>query len=113
MASNDFEIPKGLSKVGRKAAHAIRRKVRAAFGKDSDGGGCRAFYTPKEWVEEKGNDYGVGSELIVVYDGGDLHPFFEFEGGNSSLIDSMTAELEKVGVWSENCTSWYSAVYKK
>lgn len=112
MASNDFDIPKGLSKVGRKAAYAIRNKVIAAFGKDASGGGCKAFYTPAEWAE-RGEEYGTRSELIVVYDGGCLRPFFEHEGMNSSLIDSLVDVLAEIGVYSENCTGWYSAVYKK
>jgi len=110
MAKDDFNIPTGLSRSGRRAALAIVKKAQAIFGSDSSGGGCTAFYTPKAW-KERGEEYGHGSELIVVYDGGDLYELFgSFAAPN--LCDAMTDTLDGLGLWYEPCTGWYCAIYK-
>lgn len=105
---HDFDIPKGLSPAGRRAAEAIVKVARKEFGDDVSGGGCRAFYTPQEWAK-RGEDYGQGAELIVVHDGGDLAPFFNYDYDVYRLMD---AALNKVGTWAEPQTSWYTAIYK-
>jgi hypothetical protein len=66
--SKDFEIPEGLSKLGRNAAETIVKTARHRMGADASGGGCRAFYTPEEW-KERGESYGLTAKLIVVHDG--------------------------------------------
>jgi hypothetical protein len=71
----------------------------------------RSFYTPKEW-KDRGERYGLQSELIVVHDGGDLASFFNPDYGSWKLQSAMDAALEKVGYYAEPCTSWYTAIYK-
>ena len=77
-------------------------------------GGCRPFYSPQEW-KEHGEEYGTDAVLIVVYDGGDLRYFFNpsAEWGASKLCDKMRKALAKHGYYYEQCTGWYSAIYKK
>ena len=103
----DLTIPKGLSKAGNTAAKTI-----ASFFNDNDlsTGGCRPFYSPEEW-RERGESYGLGSELIVVHDGGNLAPYFNSDYGSHSMIDTMLQLLSEAGVWSESCTCWYTAIY--
>ena len=107
-----LQIPKGLSRKGRNAAMAILRVLQ---GKAIDGkietGGCRLFYSPKEW-KERGEEYGTDAALVVVYDGGDAYNFFSFNTEAVSYLDAMTEALKAVGVHSEACTGWYSAVYE-
>jgi hypothetical protein len=110
MAESDFNIPTGLSRSGRRAALAIVKKVQALFGPDSSGGGCTAFYTPKAW-KERGEEYGLTAELIVVYDGGDLHHFFG-SYAEPEWQDAMVDVLNELGLWHEPCTGWYCAIYK-
>lgn len=110
MAKNDFDIPRGLSPKGRAAAEKILATVRETLGPNATGGGCRAFYTPKEW-RARGELYGTDALLVVVHDGGDLAPFFNLDYGAYKLFDKMWNALEPVGVWAEACTSWYTAVY--
>jgi len=106
---NDLNaMPKGLSKTGQKAYRAIMAKLKQANALDT--GGCRTFYSPAEW-QARGEDYGCNSELIVVYDGGDVRPFFSYDEECYSLIENMRQALEAKGVYSEQCTTWYSAVY--
>jgi hypothetical protein len=50
-----WEIPTGLSRLGRKAAVIIRDFCRKN-GMD-DTGGCKVFYTPKQW-QERSEPYG-------------------------------------------------------
>lgn len=71
-------------------------------------GGCRAFYSPEEWGQ-RGEDYGTDSELVIVHDGGDL----SVAGGYSPVWEKINAALHERGLWAEQCTGWYSAVYKE
>lgn len=111
----DFEIPEGLCPKGKKAAEAIVRMVELdaqRVGRAPYTGGCRAFYSPKEW-EEKGNQYGQGALLIVVHDGGDLAPFFNQDYGDWVRFDRQTRTILRVGgVYTQSCTSWHSAIYE-
>lgn len=104
-----LDIPTGLSRKGRSAAAAIK-KVLAQHGM-TDTGGCRAFYTPKEWAE-RGEQYGTKSLLIVVYDGGDLYNFLSYNSEWAGGQDAMHKSLAAVGVYAESCTGWYSAIYE-
>lgn len=81
-------------------------------GKKASGGGCRAFYTPEEWID-RGESYGKESKLIVCHDGGDLAKFCNFDYQQYKAIDRMEKALAEIGYYVEQCTSWYSAVYAK
>ena len=74
------------------------------------GGGCRAFYTPDEWLD-RGEDYGTRSKLIVCHDGGDLLPYFSYDGTDYGRSEKMEEALEKLGYYAEQCTCWYTAIY--
>jgi hypothetical protein len=78
---------------------------------DFSTGGCTPFYSPVEW-KAKGEEYGLNSRLIVVYDGGDLRHFFSYQSEATSLVQRMSEALNEAGYWAEPCTVWYSAIYK-
>lgn len=80
--------------------------------KHPDSGGCRAFYSPSEW-KQRGERYGQESFLIVCHDGGDLAPYFSLDYKKYGCYNKMEHELEKIGFYQEQCTSWYSAIYPK
>lgn len=88
----------------------IAKTVLSVLPKSATGGGCRAFYTPAEWLE-RGETYGTESRLIVCHDGGALAPFCSYDYGEYKKIDRLVRVLEAAGYWIEQCTSWYSAVY--
>jgi hypothetical protein len=111
MGRGDFDIPDGLSDRGHKAAEQIVALARNHFGADSSGGGCRAFYTPAEW-RERSEEYGLESELIVVHDGGDLAPFFNYDYLVYTLIEKMDGRLRAIDCYAQNCTCWYTAIYR-
>lgn len=106
---DDLAIPAGLCPLGQAAAEAIlavlRREDRA------DAGGCRAFYSPAEW-EARGEAHGRGSVLVVVHDGGDHMGHFAYEREDYEAIDRMADALRPLGLYSEQATVWYSAVYR-
>jgi hypothetical protein len=128
---NDFDMPEGLSADGVKAYEAIKKCLNNFEGFDT--GGCQSFYSPSEW-SARGEQYGKGSVLIVVYDGSDLRSYFSmdaaYEGGCLlanhlrsqgksttgincyETIEKVQAALESVGLFVEECTGWYAAVYK-
>jgi len=114
MKSKDptIEIPTGLSKLGRKAAHCILETMGAKDIEKSGftTGGCKLFYSSKEW-RERGESYGRNSILVVVHDGGDAFNWFNQDGGCFALTDKMDEELGKIGCYAEPCTGWYTAVY--
>ena len=105
----DLAMPEDLSPLGVKTYKAITAFLKK---KETDyTGGCKAFYSPREWVE-RGEDYGVNAVLIVVHDGGDLAPIFNYSYERYALMEEMVACLDKVGVFAEQCTNWYTAIYK-
>jgi len=110
MSKYDFEIPEDLSSLGSAAAHHIMATLTRELGKAPDGGGCTAFYSPAEWLA-RGEKYGRGAELIVVHDGGDQASFFSYDYENYGNIDKMNETLEELGLYAEQCTCWYTAIY--
>lgn len=111
MDNPDLSCPKGLSAAGRKAHEVIMRVLQ-----DDDmthTGGCKAFYSPREWAE-RGEKYGAQSDLIVVYDGGDLRYYFNLNADIETgyiFTTRMIEALAAAGLWSEECTGWYAAIY--
>lgn len=104
-------MPKGLSRKGQEAYGIIMEVLRAHDGEDT--GGCKSFYSPAEW-KARGEEYGTESELVVVYDGGDLRPFFNMDDAypGYDLHEKMRQALAKAGLYAEECTGWYGAVYR-
>lgn len=128
--ARDLNIPEGLSEQGKKAYEIIIEYLRALDLTDT--GGCKAFYAPEQWRLRDGQ-YGLKSLLVVVYDGGDLRPVFNMDaaydldcrivienGGTPpagytpySLYETMQAKLRAAGMYFEECTGWYCAVYSE
>lgn len=90
----------------------IHAAIMGVIGPEAETGGCRAFYTGEEW-RERGERYGQGALMIVVHDGGDHAPYFNWDYGAYPAMEKMNKTLEKVGVWAEQCTGWYTAIYAK
>jgi hypothetical protein len=118
---DDLAKPKGLSEAGSKAYETIVALLRKQEATRT--GGCKAFYSPAEWAA-RGEKYGEGAELVVVYDGGDLMRFFSLDACYNELYDApverryatyegMQTALEAIGLYFEECTSWYCAVYAR
>jgi hypothetical protein len=103
--------PEGLSPEGEKAYDAIMQVLREN-GATNTGEG-KAFYSPKEW-EERGESYGQGAVLIVVYDGGDHRRFFNMDAAYPTYMShlKMTNALGAKDLFFEECTGWYAAVYR-
>jgi hypothetical protein len=122
-------MPERLDEDGKAAYRTIMEYLKAHDLLHTDG--CRLFYSPKEWKERK-ELYGLNSKLIVVYEGADARYCFsmdaccELDDQVQELIDAglkvklnrysfyegLQAELGKVGLYFEECTGWYSAVYQ-
>ena len=113
----DLKIPESLKGLGRDAAEKVVAFIRArhknVFGDDKEptGGGCKTFYTPEEW-KERGEQYGLNALVVVVHDGGDVAPYFNWDYECYHLIEALGEELAKIGCFAEQCTGWYSAIYK-
>jgi hypothetical protein len=118
---HDLDMPPGLNDAGQRA-----HKIIVEYLKKHDltnTGGCKAFYAPAEWKEQYGDD----SHLVVVYDGGDMRPVFSMDAAYEvdcaiyqetrqprepySLYEGMLAALREAGLYFEECTGRYSAVY--
>lgn len=110
--NRDFDMPEGLDDEGIVAVDTIKALL-DQLGMDETGG-CKAFYSPSEW-EERGEDYGKGSVLIVCHDGGDLACFFNWDQADETgyrMINDMQEALDAEGLYAEQCTGWYTAIYK-
>lgn len=106
--AKSWPIPTDLDDRGRIAAKAI-----LDFLEEKDltyhGGGGR-FYSPREW-EERGEEYGRRSLLIITHDGGDHAVALNIDYGAYALMEQLAERLRAHGFYVEQCTSWYSAVY--
>jgi hypothetical protein len=100
-----------LSGEAAQVANTVLAICRQYHGLAASGGGCRAFYTPEEWME-RGEQYGLSSVLIICHDGGDMAPFFNSDYEAYGWMEVMDNALRKEGFWAEPCTSWYTAVYR-
>lgn len=89
----------------------IANVVKLVIGEGASGGGCKAFYTPKQWAE-KGEKYGTKSKLILVHDGGDLAYYCNYDYECYGMIEKLSKALGEFGYYVESCTTWYSAVYE-
>jgi len=98
----DLRRPEGLSARGEEAWRAVTSFLSERGLTQT--GGCRAFYSPEEW-RKRGEKYGVNSELVIVYDGGDVRAVC---GMGRGPVDDR---LKALGLYIEECTGWYSAVY--
>lgn len=106
--SSTWDIPNGLTRKGREAATLIRDFLREKDITETGGGG--RFYTPREW-RDRGEKYGTESLLIVTHDGGDHAPAFNMDYLAYELMEELRVRLSAIGVFPEQCTSWYSAIY--
>lgn len=104
----DFAMPQGLSREGQRAWQVIVGLL-AEHDALNSGGHTHVFYTPQEWAD-RGEQYGNGSELIVVHDGGDHARFFNADyNGNGTTL--MLKALSKVGCYPPPMTSWSTAIH--
>lgn len=103
-----WPIPDGLSPQGKNAATVIQEFLEEK-GATFHGGGGR-FYTPDEWAD-RGEQYGRSSLLVITHDGGDHAPAFNLDYGAYEFQDELVQRLRAHGLYVEQCTSWYSAVY--
>jgi hypothetical protein len=101
--------PKNLSEAGKRAHKTILQILEK--NKTLETGGCKAFYSPKEW-QERGEKYGQKAELIIVHDGGDLAQYFNVDYENVAAQKKMETALEKQNLYAESCTCWYTAIYR-
>ena len=120
----DLDMPAGLAEPGRRAYEII-----VAYLKEhgfSDNGSCKAFYSPAEWVARE-ESYGTKSHLVVMYDGGTMRPVFSMDAAYDldcaiyretgatrkpySLYEGMQDKLREAGLYFEECTGYYSAIY--
>jgi len=112
-----LDAPDDLDAQGL-AAHAAIVKYLTENGLTQTGG-CLTFYSPKEW-RARGESYGRDSHLIVVYDGSQVARAFSldkcYETARPGVdcyrhYEGLHKKLEEIGLFSEECTKWYSAVY--
>lgn len=108
-ADIELAIPVGLSEDGSLAADIILDFL-AGEEEGSDTGGCRAFYSPAEWRARE-EDYGADSYLIVCHDGGSLSDILG-SWGDADAAERLRQRLHVAGLFAEQCTEWYSAVYR-
>jgi len=103
--------PEGLSKTGTKAYEVIMSVLKKHDATYT--GGCKSFYSPAEW-KGRGEEFGLDAELIVVYDGGSLPPYFSLDHSypHYTQYEIMRQALEAEGLYFEECTGWYAAIYK-
>lgn len=106
--NDDFDISH-LDGAAKSAAEVVLAVMRR-HGEPSSGG-CKCFYSPQEWAD-RGEEYGQGAVLIVCHDGGTQASFFNWDYQCYDKIDEICVALAPLGLFAEQCTCWYSAIYK-
>ena len=99
-------IPENLPELGRRAAEAIFN-----FCHRHDchyTGGCRVFYSPVEWRSRQEPYH--SNLLIVCHDGGEHKRAVTLDGEDYDTYEQLKQELSDIGVYLQQCTTWYSAV---
>jgi len=109
MKGADLDRPEGLSADGNRAYDIIMAFLQSHD--MTDPGGCKTFYSPSEW-KDRGESYGLESELVVVHDGGEVAGICNLDYGNYGLHDEFQDTLNAAGFYMEACTCWYSAIYR-
>lgn len=105
----DWAIPESLDLEGRALAEAVAR-----FCQVNDmtfTGGCKVFYSPQEW-RDRGEDYGTESVLVICHDGGDHGRICCWEREDYKMIEKFQEFMKDHGYFCEQCTCWYSAIYR-
>jgi len=115
--NRDLIMPDGLDEKGQKAHAIIIEYLKANKLTCTE---LRAFYAPAEW-RERGEQYGTESHLIVMYDGAtSLQRVFSMDACYAmtrpgvdcyALYEGMQAKLGEAGLFFEECTRWYAAIY--
>lgn len=106
---DDLAMPEGLSELGQKA-HAVIVDLLRKRGLTYTGGG-RAFASPAEW-EKRNEKYGKGSVLIILGgDGSSVGHVYNYDCFDYPAIEALTEALEPLGLYVEDCTGSYGAVY--
>lgn len=119
----DLDMPEGLSEAGQRA-HAIIVAYLAEHGR-TETGDCKTFHVPSEWAQK--HEYGGRSHLVIAYHSGSLSPVFSMDAayeldcahyrktGKSrepyALYEGLQEKLHEAGLYFEECTRWYCAVY--
>lgn len=93
------------------AEHVLKAMTLLNDGAQPYTGGCRTFYSPAEW-RQRGEEYGLKSALIICHDGGDVATFFNPNYGCYKRMEALQEALSHAGYWAEQCTNWYTAIYR-
>lgn len=105
--------PDGLDESGRKAHEVIVAYLESHKLTRAD---ARLFYSPEEWAA-RGEQYGLGSKLVVAYDGAAARGCFNmdacYDAGSYEPYEELQRLLGEHGLYFEECTGWYSAVYEE
>lgn len=104
----ELAMPEGLSELGQAAYTAIIALLKKKRVKIGDG---KVFYSPAEWAA-RGERYGNNAELVIVYDGEQLGDAFSYDRENYKMIEAMDNALKTTSTFTEQCTTWYSGIYK-
>jgi len=116
---HDLTMPAGLNEQGQKAYQIIVEYLtqNGLMPKSVD---WRIFHAPAEWQHE----YGHRSHLVVAYEGcAPLKQVFSMDYCYEVVAakrgypecyahyEALTEKLAKAGLFFEECTRWYAAIY--
>lgn len=121
---HDLDMAANLADPGRRAHEIIVAYLKERGCADVE---SKAFYSPAEW-RTKGHEYGTRSHLVVAYDGAPaLRPVFNMDAAYDldcavyqetgktrapyALYEGMQEKLREAGLYFEECTRYYSAIY--
>jgi len=106
----DLDVPYELDEDVQTFLHELCRRFDVTFT-----GGCRAFYTAKEWELLGNNHYKAAA--VIVHDGGDLSYLLNLDKCDSreavQRYEMALALAEEHELWIEHLSCVSAAVYRK
>ena len=66
-----------------------------------------------EWETAGNREYGKGAVMLLIHEPGSvLRPYCDYDCYAYDKIEQMTAALDAIGLFVEDCTGDYSGVYE-
>jgi hypothetical protein len=66
-----------------------------------------------EWETPGHREYGKGAVMLLIHEPGSvLRPYCDYDCYEYDRIEQMTAALDAIGLYVEDCTGDYSGVYE-
>ena len=89
----------------------VRDFAGSMWGRPASTGGCKAFYSPREWCDQ---GWSVGGKVlcVVCHDGGDLAPLLNLDYQDYKAYNRVDQIFRRRGIYAEAVDSTTTHIYE-